>query len=200
MAAKKSAKKSKAAKPVKSAKPAKKAAKPAAKKATKQPAKKAKVSWLAKGYQEAIAYMNQNDASATIEFMKEVFGAKVRMTMPGASGKIMHAELLIGKAVVMVSDAVMEPARVSGIMVYAPDIDKVFAKATAAGATVMMAPMDSPWGDRFGRFSDPFGNFWSVSTHIEDLTPKEITKRMKAEEARRAAASAPAADTTSAPN
>ncbi len=191
MAAKKSAKKTKVGKPAKKA--AKKAAKKVAKKPAKKPAKKAKVSWLAKGYQEAIAYMNQTDAAATIEFMKQVFGAKMRMTMPGPSGKIMHAELVIGKSVVMVSDAVNEPARVSGMFVYAPDVDQVFAKATAAGAKVLMPATDTSWGDRFGRFVDPFGNNWSVATHIEDLSPKEIDKRMKAEQARMAAAGSSAA-------
>jgi hypothetical protein len=32
------------------------------------------------------------------------------------------------------------------------------------------------WGDRYGGVTDPFGHEWSFCTHIQDLTPEEITK------------------------
>jgi len=37
---------------------------------------------------------------------------------------------------------------------------------------------DMFYGDRSGGFEDPFGHHWHVSTHIEDVTPEEIERRM----------------------
>ena len=38
---------------------------------------------------------------------------------------------------------------------------------------------DQFYGDRSGTLVDPFGHVWTISTHIEDLTPEEIDERMK---------------------
>jgi hypothetical protein len=35
------------------------------------------------------------------------------------------------------------------------------------------------WGDRYGKLVDPFGQEWSLATHKEDLTEKQITERAK---------------------
>ena len=99
----------------------------------------------------------------------------------------MHAEILIGDSVVMVSDAVREPARASSIMLYVPKVDKVVAKAVSAGAEVIMPVEDMFWGDRFGRVKDPFGNTWAIASRVERVSPAEMKKRMKAETKRMAA-------------
>jgi PhnB protein len=39
---------------------------------------------------------------------------------------------------------------------------------------------DQFYGDRSGRLEDPFGHVWLVSTHIEDVSPEEMQKRMEA--------------------
>jgi hypothetical protein len=36
------------------------------------------------------------------------------------------------------------------------------------------------WGDRYGKLKDPFGHEWSIATHKEDLTPKQMAKRGQA--------------------
>jgi PhnB protein len=35
-------------------------------------------------------------------------------------------------------------------------------------------------GDRSGTITDPFGQMWLISSHIEDLTADEIAERAKA--------------------
>jgi PhnB protein len=35
------------------------------------------------------------------------------------------------------------------------------------------------WGDRYGKLRDPFGHEWSLATHVEDVAPEEMSKRMK---------------------
>jgi PhnB protein len=54
----------------------------------------------------------------------------------------------------------------------------VFAQAIAAGGTEKRPMVDQFYGDRSGTLVDPFGHVWTVSTHIEDLTPEEINERM----------------------
>jgi len=34
------------------------------------------------------------------------------------------------------------------------------------------------WGDRYGKFVDPFGHLWGVATHTRDVTPEECAKAM----------------------
>jgi len=54
---------------------------------------------------------------------------------------------------------------------------KVFNNALEHGAKVTMPLEDEFWGDRWGGFTDPFGQNWSVATHKEDLTPAETRAR-----------------------
>jgi len=139
-----------------------------------------KVRPIPKGFHSVSPSLNQADAAQTIEFCKKAFGAKLRMKMAGPGGKIMHAEILIGDSIVMLSDAMQAPPRAAGLFLYVPDVDKTFAKAVKAGATVLVAVQDMFWGDRFARVQDPQGNSWEIATHREDVTPKEMKKRMAA--------------------
>jgi uncharacterized glyoxalase superfamily protein PhnB len=160
--------------------------------AAKKKASKKKVNPIPKGYGTVTASLNQVDAKTTIAFCKKAFGAKVRMTMPGPNGKLMHAEIEIGDSVVMLSDAVMDAPRVSSLFLYVPSVDKTIAKAVKAGAKVVMPAQDMFWGDRFGRVVDPQGNIWAIGTHVEDVSPAEMKKRSKAA-AKEMAANAPQA-------
>jgi PhnB protein len=36
------------------------------------------------------------------------------------------------------------------------------------------------YGDRSAAVTDPFGNFWAIATHIEDVSPAELKKRAEA--------------------
>jgi PhnB protein len=67
-----------------------------------------------------------------------------------------------------------------GFNVYLPDVDKAFQKAVDAGARIRRPVTDQFYGDRSGIVEDPFGHIWTLSTHIEDLTPEEMKKRMEA--------------------
>jgi PhnB protein len=135
---------------------------------------------IPKGYHSVTPALNQESTARTIEFCKKAFGAKVLMSMPGPGGKIMHAEIQIGDSIVMLNDAINEAAQPAGLFLYVPDVDKTFAKAVKAGATVIMPVQDMFWGDRFGRVMDPSGNRWGLGTHREDVPPKEMKKRAAA--------------------
>jgi uncharacterized glyoxalase superfamily protein PhnB len=112
----------------------------------------------------------------------------MRMPCP-ISGKVMHAEIKIGDSFVYLADefpdmGAKSPLALGGtpvtIHLYVENVDALFNKAVAAGAQVRMPVQDMFWGDRYGQLADPFGHVWSVATHIEDLTPQEMGKRMEA--------------------
>lgn len=121
-----------------------------------------------------------------IDFYKRAFGAKELMRMPDPQGKLMHAELQIGDSRVYLADEFpawgsLSPLALKGspvvIHLYVEDADAVFQRALSAGAKVRQPLADAFWGDRYGQVADPFGHFWSVATHKEDLTPEEMMKR-----------------------
>jgi uncharacterized glyoxalase superfamily protein PhnB len=139
-----------------------------------------KVRPIPKGYHNVTPSLNQLDAAKTIEFAKKAFGAKVRMMMKSPTGGVMHAEIEVGDSVIMLNDAMNEPAVPSGLFLYVENTDKTIAKAAKAGAEVLMPAQDMFWGDRFGRVKDPQGNTWGIATHVEDVTPKDMKKRAAA--------------------
>lgn len=142
-------------------------------------AKKKKVRPIPKGYRSLTATLSLEDSRVFMAFCKKAFGASLRGgIMAGPDGKVMHAELEIGDSVLMVSDTFGEPARPGSLMLYVEDADKTFKKAVKAGAKVLMPLEDQFWGDRFGRVTDPFGNYWSIASRVENVSDKEMKKRM----------------------
>ena len=138
------------------------------------------------GYQRLTPYICVDGAAAAIDFYAKVFGAQERMRMPSPGGKVGHAELLIGDALLMLADehpdmGVHGPKSVGGtpttLNLYVDDVDAVFARATEEGAKVLRPVEDQFYGDRTGQFEDPFGHRWSVATHIEDVPPDEMQRR-----------------------
>lgn len=106
--------------------------------------------------------------------------------MPAPEGKIGHAELQLGDSVIMLSDewpemGIRGPKAIGGtpvtISVYVDDVDAVFGRAVAAGATALRQVETQFYGDRSGQFEDPFGHRWSVATHVEDVSPEEMARR-----------------------
>jgi uncharacterized glyoxalase superfamily protein PhnB len=145
-----------------------------------------KVSAVPKGFHTVSPYLVCRGAAGAIDFYKKAFGAKERTRMHGPDGSITHAEITIGDSIVMLGDEMPQmgssaPQTVGGtpvhVFLYLASVDKVFARAVAAGATVEMPLTDMFWGDRYGKLVDPFGHKWSMATHIEDVTPKEMKRR-----------------------
>lgn len=130
------------------------------------------------------------DAKALIAFYKEAFGAEELNSTPMPDGRIMHAEVKIGDSILMLADKFPEmgesktPKDLSGtpfaLMMYVPDADATFQKATAAGAEAKEQPHDAFWGDRYAGVSDPSGHHWGIATPKEQLTAEQIQERMKA--------------------
>ena len=149
-----------------------------------------KVAPIPSGYHAVTPYLTVNDGARALDFYARAFGARETVRMPGPGGKVMHAEFRIGDSLVMLSDefpgvsTAKAPTTLGGttgsLFLYVRDVDSAFQKAVDAGCTSLMPPTDMFWGDRFGKLVDPFGHQWSISEHIEDVTPEQMKERMAA--------------------
>jgi PhnB protein len=142
-----------------------------------------------KGYHSVTPALTVPDAKGAIDFYVKAFGAEAGEITFGPDGKqVMHAEFKIGDSIIMINDEFPQmgcvgPKSLGGtpvtMFIYAEDVDTVFNKAVAAGATVTMPVGDMFWGDRFGQVADPYGHKWSIATHIADMTNEEVEKAQK---------------------
>jgi PhnB protein len=138
------------------------------------------------GYSTVTPYIIVRDAKKAIDFYQRALGAVELFRLEGPDGKIAHAEIKIGNAPVMLSEGMSgypDPLTLGGaavsFMVYVPDVDAAFARAIAAGATEKRPVANQFYGDRTGTLADPFGHVWSIGTHVEDVAPEEMDRRMK---------------------
>ena len=139
------------------------------------------------GYGGVTAYLVIRGAARALDYYRKAFGATELMRFPGENGTIGHAEIRIGAGVVMLADEMpgapyRSPDSLGGtpvsMMFYVADVDATFAKAVAAGGTVQRPVEDQFYGDRTGTLVDPFGHVWTIATHVEDVSPEEVQKRM----------------------
>jgi PhnB protein len=134
------------------------------------------------GFHTITPYLIVEGAEKLIGFMKEAFGAQYHHEpAKRPDGSIMHATLKIGDSMLMVSDA-SEHAKASPVMLYlyVPNADAAYQRALKAGATSVMEPADQFYGDRSAGVKDAAGNQWFFGTHIEDVSPGELQKRVAA--------------------
>jgi PhnB protein len=146
------------------------------------------VSFKPAGYHSVTPYLICDGADRAIAYYRDAFGAIELFRLP-MGDKIGHAEIKIGDSHVMLSDewpdmnllgAKRRGGATASLMVYVADVDATFARAVKAGGTVEKEVADQFWGDRMGSVVDPFGHRWSLSTHVEDVPPDELKRRMKA--------------------
>lgn len=147
-----------------------------------------KVRAVPEGYHTFTPYLYVDGADNAIRFYEKAFNAKEMFHMHDEKGRVSHAEIQIGDSRLMLSDEHPEMdaygphhygGTTVGLLLYVEDIDTVHAQAVAAGAKEVRPPADQPYGDRLSGVVDPFGHYWYLSTHIEDVTPEEIERRMR---------------------
>ena len=148
-----------------------------------------KVKAIPDGYHSVTPYLCIKGAQRALDFYQKAFSAEVLYKLDMPDGRIGHAEIQIGNSRLMLSDEMPEmpdaiaksPASLggstAGYNIYVEDVDARFKQAVGAGAKVRRPVTNQFYGDRSGTVEDPFGHFWTISTHVEDISPDEIVKR-----------------------
>lgn len=143
---------------------------------------------IPEGHEHATPYLIIRGAAKAIDFYKKAFGAVELARYEDGKGRIGHAEIKIGNSLIMLADEHPEmgyksPDSLGGspvmIHIYIQDVDSVFARAVAEGATIRQPLENKFYGDRAGALTDPFGHSWGLATHIEDVSPEEMKRRME---------------------
>ena len=117
---------------------------------------------IPKEYLPIMPYLIIPNAKAFIAFMKTVFDAKEQLIVDRTETLIMHGELRIGDAVIMLADATEQfKERAAGMFIYVSGVDSIYEKAITNGATMLMKPVKQEYGYTAG-FQDAWGNQWWV--------------------------------------
>jgi uncharacterized glyoxalase superfamily protein PhnB len=123
------------------------------------------------------------DAPAAIEFLCRAFGFQETGRF-AAGGRVVYSEIALnGEALFAVGsshEAAQSPREVGGLSVelfcYVDDVDRHYAQARAAGATILSPPEDKFWGDRSYAATDCEGYRWTFrkivkAVHLPDSKP-----------------------------
>jgi len=138
------------------------------------------------GFRTLTPILCVSDAVAAIRFYERVFDASVLERHDEMGGKVSNAALAVGDSSLMLSDEFSEHSRQhagegwpqspkslggssASLYLYVPDADAVLARAMAEGARTIRPATDREWGDRVASFEDPFGQVWTVATHVTRL-------------------------------
>ena len=138
---------------------------------------------IPEGYHTLTPVLTVANGLDALDFYQRAFGAEVRLKLV-MDGKLMHSELRMGDSIFSVSDPFEEfgiapPAETvsMSLLIYTEDVDALYDRAIAAGATELNRPADQFHGDRAGSLKDPFGHRWMLATHTEDMSEEEMQRR-----------------------
>jgi uncharacterized glyoxalase superfamily protein PhnB len=140
------------------------------------------VSKIPEGFSTITPSLIVADAAKAIDLYVKAFGAKELYRMPvPKTGKIMHACIQIGSSKLFIADVnpQMPTPSNSSFYLYFDNVDAVFQKATKAGLRETSSVQDMFWGDRVGSVKDPFGNQWTLATHVREVSQKEMEEAQK---------------------
>ena len=125
-----------------------------------------------------------DDLAGALEWLEKAFGFQKRSEIPGPDGKLVHAEMQVDEAVVMMSptgdqDVWKSPKSLGGavtigLYIYLDDVDAHCGRARSAGAKIVSEPENMFWGDRTYVAEDPEGHRWTFAQHVADVSPEDM--------------------------
>src|SRR5262245_56544485 len=139
--------------------------------------------------EEVFPYLIVRNAPAAIEFYTQVFGAEEILRLAEPSGRIGHAQLKLGAAVLMLAEehperGITSPLASGGsgsmLHLHVRNVDEMTARAVQAGAKVLSEPKTQFYGERSSKLIDPYGHVWMLGQHVEDVSPEEMQRRYTA--------------------
>src|SRR5688500_1392602 len=122
------------------------------------------------------------DPALAIDFCVEVFDAVELGRRPGPDGKVAHALLTIGPAMVMIEAEwptlpsrapVRDGSSPVVVFVYVSDVDRTVERAVSRGAEVLGPLQNQVWGDRMAWIMGPSGHVWTVGTRHDERRAEE---------------------------
>lgn len=134
------------------------------------------------GYRDLSVFFAVYECAKALDFYQEAFGARVIRRMDAPDGSVMHAELRLGDSIFQLGEPMPDygivgpPAEGNAftMTVWTPDVDALYARAVAAGATPLSPVADVFSGDRMGVLRCPFGVRWCLARHDRDVPDAEI--------------------------
>ena len=125
-----------------------------------------------------IPTLRYRDAAAAIQWLCTAFGFERHLVVPTDDGGVAHAQLVFGNGMIMLGSArddafgaLQAPLGNADMTVsqspyiIVSDVDAHHARATAAGARIVMPPADQDHGGRFYCCRDPEGNLWNFGSY-----------------------------------
>ncbi|MFE2148011.1 VOC family protein [Streptomyces sp. NPDC059456] len=133
-----------------------------------------------------VAHIMVADAPAALSFYRRAFDAVEDFRLDHPEGGVLHAEIRIAGATLMLGDVsegpFSAPSALGGtsaaLHVFVPDVDALVRTAVAEGAELLQPPADQFHGDRTAILRDPFGHLWVFLTHLEDVSRDELEGRL----------------------
>jgi PhnB protein len=123
-----------------------------------------------------VAHLIYDDVGAAIDWLTRAFGfqERARMRHSGQHGGIGRTQMEIADSVITIGEPSVHgdsPRRgVSSMLyVYVDDVDAHYARARAAGASIVSELETQEWGDRRYQTADPEGHQWTFAQHVADL-------------------------------
>ena len=119
------------------------------------------------------------DVSSAVEWLCGTFGFRERLRVAAPGGSVVHAQLDIAEAAVMLGRQGGEflpprPNEVSQFLhVHVDDVDRHFEHAKQSGARILKPPTNMPFGERQYTVEDLGGHRWTFSQSVADVAPEE---------------------------
>lgn len=130
-------------------------------------------------------HMIAQGANRASAWYQDVFGGDERSRITLPDGRLIHVEVRIRDTSLMLADefpeqgAITPPSEVTSAIAFYlqfDDVDAVWARALAAGATEHRALQDTPFGERDGQIVDPFGYRWGLTQHLRDVSLEDMSR------------------------
>jgi uncharacterized glyoxalase superfamily protein PhnB len=122
---------------------------------------------LPEHYQPIMPYVVVKGADEFIAFLQKVFGAEEKLIVRTPEDKVMHAEFSVNGGTILIGDANDTwPPFPAPLYLPVGNVDELYERGIAAGATGNMEPCDAPYGRAAG-FMDQWGNQWWLNAPAE---------------------------------
>ena len=131
-------------------------------------------------------YLLYRDAGAAVDWLAKAFGLRPDEVMKGADGRVGHASMTLGEAVLLLGSPGPDfkgPRAIgnwtANLYVDVDDIESHYTRAVKAGATIIEEPKDTFYGARRYGAEDLEGHRWYFAQDLAATRtrPKKKSKR-----------------------